>query len=78
MSYENWQIEKWKIWENPDADDQQIALDEYADVAAWCNESGQYTIIDDGEFYKVVKIPEPEPEPEQESPTDEEIAANME
>lgn len=76
MSYENWTMAKSRIWNNPDTDDQQTALNEYAAVAYWCNESGQHTIIEDGEFYKVVKLPEPEPE--QESPTDEEIAANME
>ena len=71
MSYENWQIEKERIILGDES-----ALEEYNAAAAWCNESGQYTIIDDGEFYRVVKLPEPEPE--QESPTDEEIAANME
>lgn len=76
MSYENWTMAKSRIWNNDDADDQQTALDEYADVAAWCNDGCKYTIIEDGEFYRVVKLPEPEPEPE--SPTDEEIAANME
>lgn len=76
MSYENWKIEKSRIWNNPDADDQRAALDEYAAVAYWCNESGQYTIVEDGEFYRVVKLPDSEPE--QESLTDEEITANME
>lgn len=69
MSFENWQIEKERIIIGDES-----ALEEYSAAAAWCNESGQYTIIEDGEFYRVVKLPEPEPE----SPTDEEIAANME
>jgi hypothetical protein len=33
--------------------------DEYTTVAEWCNESGQYTIEDDGIYYKVVAIPVP-------------------
>lgn len=56
--YENWKILK------TEADEK---ADEYAEVAEWCNENGQYTIEDDGTYYKVVDIPEPTP------PTDEEI-----
>lgn len=50
--YENWKILK------SEADEK---AEEYSQVAEWCNESGQYTIEDDGEFYKVVRIPEPLP-----------------
>ena len=56
--YTNWKILK------SDLDEKQ---EEYTTVAEWCNESGQYTIEDDGTYYKVVAIPEPTP------PTDEEI-----
>ncbi len=58
--YENWKILK------TEADEK---ADEYSQVAEWCNENGQYTIEDDGTYYKVVEIVIPEPIP----PTDEEI-----
>lgn len=45
--YEDWKILKSEFDEH---------VDEYAEVAAWCNENGGYTIVDDGEYYKVVKI----------------------
>ena len=48
--YENWQILK------TEADEK---AEEYSAVAEWCNESGQYMIEDDGEYYRVVAIPEP-------------------
>lgn len=48
--YENWKILKSEL---PHREK------EYAEVAQWCNESGQYMIEDDSEFYKVVRIPEP-------------------
>ena len=54
---------KWKILKT-EADEK---ADEYAQVAEWCNENQQYTIEDDGTYYKVVALPEPTP------PTDEEI-----
>lgn len=56
--YSNWKIKK------SDLDKKQ---DEYSEVAEWCDENGEYTIEDDGTYYKVVKLPEPTP------PTDEEI-----
>lgn len=58
--YSNWKILK------TEADEK---ADEYAEVAEWCNENGQYTIEDDGTYYKVAEIEIPEPIP----PTDEEI-----
>ena len=70
MDFENWKIEKQRIIEEEAA-----ALEEYSAAAAWCNESGQYTIIEDGDFYKVIKLPEPEPEPEV---SDNEIIENLE
>lgn len=48
--YENWQILK------TEADEK---AEEYSAVAEWCNNSGQYTIEDDGTYYKVAAIPEP-------------------
>lgn len=55
--YENWKILKSEINEK---------IEEYTQVAEWCNENGQYLIEDDGEFYKVVRIPEPLPPTEEE------------
>lgn len=56
--YSNWKIKK---------SDLDTKLDEYKDVAEWCNENGGYMIVEDGKYYKVAPIPEPTP------PTDEEI-----
>jgi hypothetical protein len=56
--YSNWKILKSELDEH---------AEEYSQVADWCNENGEYTIEDDGTYYKVVKLPEPTP------PTDEEI-----
>lgn len=56
--YENWKILKTELEEK---------ADEYAEVAAWCNEGQQYHIEEQGEYYAVVKNPEPIP------PTTEEI-----
>ena len=56
--YSNWKILKTEFDEH---------AEEYSQVADWCNENGEYTIEDDGTYYKVVKLPEPTP------PTDEEI-----
>lgn len=51
--YENWKILK------TEADEK---AEEYSAVAEWCNENGKYTIEDDGEYYRVVAIPEPSAE----------------
>ena len=48
--YENWKILK------SEADEK---ADEYAAVAAWCNEGQEYHIEDTGKYYEVVKNPEP-------------------
>lgn len=56
--YENWKILKSELNEKQE---------EYSKIAEWCNESGQYTIEDDGTYYKIVALPEPTP------PTDEQI-----
>jgi hypothetical protein len=47
---------KWKILIE-EADEK---AEEYSQVAEWCNEN-DYTIEDDGTYYKVVKNPEPLP-----------------
>lgn len=52
MSFENWKILKSDLEEKQK---------EYSEVAEWCNENGQYTIEDDGTYYKVVENPEPLP-----------------
>lgn len=49
--YENWKILKSQIEEK---------ADEYSAVAEWCNENG-YTIVENGKYYKTVKLPEPTP-----------------
>ena len=54
--YENWKILKSEIEEK---------ADEYSQVADWCNENG-YTIVEDGKYYKTVKLPEPTPPSEDE------------
>ena len=55
--YSNWKILKTELDEK---------AGEYAQVAEWCNESGKYTIEDDGSYYKVVAIPELTPPSEDE------------
>ena len=57
--YKNWKILKSELNQKQE---------EYSKVAQWCNETQEYTIEDDGECYKVVKIPEP---------TEEEIKENV-
>lgn len=71
--YTNWKVEKSVInYIGQDEEKQQAAQaaqDEYNAVAEWCNETRQYTIEDDGTYYKVIEIITPEPIP----PTQEEI-----
>lgn len=55
--YTNWKILKSELEEKQE---------EYTEVSKWCNESGKYTIEDDGTYYKVVAIPEPTPPSEDE------------
>lgn len=50
--YSNWKILKTDLNEKQE---------EYAEVAQWCNDGGEYHIEEDGEYYKVVKNPEPLP-----------------
>lgn len=58
--YENWKIEKDKIWNyTPEVGEENPYQKEYSLVAEWCNENQQYTIQEDGDYYKVVPIPEP-------------------
>jgi hypothetical protein len=49
IDYLNWKILKSELEEKQE---------EYSEVAEWCNEN-RYTIEDDGNYYKVVKLPEP-------------------
>ena len=53
--YENWKIAKSELEEK---------ADEYAEVADWCNSTGQYTIVENGDYFEVVPVVLPEPEPE--------------
>lgn len=39
-----------------------VDLDGYSKAAQWCNEQGNATIEDKGDYYEVVKIPDPTPE----------------
>ena len=48
--FKNWKIKK---------EDLENKSTEYAKVAQWCNDSGEYHIDEVGSFYKVVKNPEP-------------------
>lgn len=73
MDFENWKIEKQRIIEEEAA-----ALEEYAAAAEWCNNSGNYTIIEDNDYYKVIKLPEPEPEQPAPEVSDNEIIENLE
>lgn len=58
--YQNWKIEKNKIWNFiPENDETNPYQNEYSLVAEWCNENQQYRIEEDGEYYKVCPIPEP-------------------
>ena len=57
MSFENWKILK------TEADEK---ADEYAAVAEWCNNSGDYHIEEQGDYYAVAKNPEPTPEEQKE------------
>jgi hypothetical protein len=56
--YSKWKIKKSQIEEKQD---------EYTSVAEWCNESGQYMIVETELYFEVQPIPAPLP------PTDEEI-----
>jgi hypothetical protein len=66
MTYENWTIEKSII--NYSGDDEGLqkqseeARKEYAEVAEWCNQGGEYHIEEAGDVYKTVKNPEPSQE----------------
>ena len=51
--FENWKVKK-----------SEVIPEEYEKVAEWCNSSGAYTIVENGEFYEVVPVEQPEPEPE--------------
>ena len=61
--YSNWKILKSVI--NYVGDDEekqqevQVAQEEYTAVAEWCNESRQYHIEEQGDYYAVVKNAEP-------------------
>ena len=55
MAYKNWKLKKSEIHEH---------LDEYTQVAQWCNENG-YHIEEDESYYKTAPNPLP-PEPSRE------------
>jgi len=63
--YKNWKVLKSVINYIGDDEEKQAqahsAQEEYTAVAEWCNESGKYSIEDDGTYYKVVALPEPTP-----------------
>jgi len=48
--YSDWKILKSEYYEK---------AEEYANVAAWCNNGQEYHIEEQGEYYAVVKNPEP-------------------
>ncbi len=47
--FENWEMKKIDF-----------KPEEYEAVANWCNEAGQYTIVEAGDFFKVVPVEQPE------------------
>ena len=58
IDFENWEMKKERLWGG--VGDTEAALAEYAEVAAWCNEWGIYTITEDGDYYRVIKIEDQE------------------
>jgi hypothetical protein len=48
--YSDWKIKKSELDEK---------LDEYSQVAEWCNDSGEYTITEDSGYYKVAAVGQP-------------------
>lgn len=69
--YSNWKVKKSIFnYVGDDKEKQEqanIARQEYADAAEWCNESGQYHIEETRYYYEAMKNPVPTP------PSDEEI-----
>lgn len=69
--YSNWKVKKSIFNYVGDDEEKQeqanIARQEYADAAEWCNESGQYHIEETRYYYEVMQNPAPTP------PSDEEI-----
>lgn len=51
--FENWVMQK-----------NEFNAEEYEQVADWCNSSGAYTIVENGDYYEVVPVVVPEVEPE--------------
>lgn len=51
-------FENWKMKKN------EFDAEEYEKVAEWCNSSGAYTIVENGEFYEVAPVEQPEEQPE--------------
>lgn len=49
----------YKDWKMLKTDYSADTAKEYETVANWCNESGEYHIEDDGEYYKVAENPKP-------------------
>lgn len=47
--FENWKVKK-----------SEFKPEEYEKVADWCNSSGAYTIVENGDFYEVVPVEVPE------------------
>lgn len=51
--FENWKVKK-----------SEVKPEEYEQVAEWCNTTGNYTIVENGDYYEVAPVEQPEPEPE--------------
>ena len=51
--FENWKMKK-----------SEFNSEEYEQVADWCNSSGAFTIVENGEFYEVAPVVVPEVVPE--------------
>lgn len=51
--FENWKMKK-----------SEFKPEEYEQVAEWCNTTGNYTIVENGDYYEVVPVVVPEVLPE--------------
>ena len=47
-------FENWKVLKS------EVRPEEYEQVADWCNQSGAYTIVENGDYYEVVTVVLPE------------------
>ena len=61
IDFELWTMEKSRIWCIAETEEEiaarEAALEEYQAVSNWCDTTGgEYTIIEEDNFYKVIKV----------------------